>query len=1000
MKINLLFRVRAGYIPFALLQLLLLFWVATGTAQNVSVTGTVSDAQGVLPGVNVQVKNKSVGTFTTDVGTFQITASPEDILLFSAVGYTSVAIGVGTQTVIDVTLLEDTTALQEVLVNAGYYKVKDKERTGSIAKITAKDIENQPVTNFLATMQGRMAGVHITQQSGMAGTGFNIQIRGQNSVRRDGNTPLYIIDGVPFSSDAIGNRNSMASFSVPNNPLSSINPSDIESLEVLKDADATAIYGSRGANGVVLITTKRGKAGKTQFTASTSQGFGSVAHWMPMMNTEQYLAMRAEGFANDGITEYPASAYDINGTWDQSRYTNWQKELMGGTSTFKNANVSASGGSEQTQFLVSGTYGSEGTVLPGDFGYSRISVRPSINHTSKDQRFKISFTGGYNLQQNDQPSTDLIVEAWRLAPNAPALYDEEGNLNWEDGTFQNPLALLKGLSKSNTRNLVANTTLSYSIFKNLDFKTSLGYTDLTHHESSTYPSTMYDPAQEITSALSRITYTDSDAQSWTVEPQLNWKASWNALKVAVLVGGTFQQQRNNSLTIAASGFSSNSLLYNPTAATNLLLSRFDASEYKYQSFFGRANFNWQEKYILNLTGRRDGSSRFGAHKRFGLFGAVGGAWIFSKEKPLENSKVLSFGKLRASYGTTGNDQIGNYQYLNSYTSVSGNYNGITGLQPSRLYNPDFGWESNTKLEMALETGFLNDRIFLTAAWYRNRSSNQLVGVPLPGTTGFTEIQSNLAAEVENKGIELTLETVNFKTKNFRWTTSLNVSRAQNTLLSFPNLESSTYKNTYIIGAPLNIVRLYHYTGVDPQTGIYTFEDVNGDGMLTDLEDKQTVRDLNPSYFGGIHNQLVYKNWQLDFLLQFVKQQNYNLPRTLGISGTMANQSTAVLEHWQQVGDTGPTQLYTSGLNGDAENALYRYGASDAGITDTSFLRLKNVALHYTIPEQWMRNVSCKLSLEGQNLLTFTPYKGDDPEFAGIGNLPPLRVLTAGVQFIF
>lgn len=1000
MNKNSLFKAGTGYVPFLLLQLLLLFCVTIGSAQSVPFAGTVMDAQGALPGVNVQVKNKSVGTVTDGSGKFQINASPEDVLVFSSIGFATVEILVGIQTYLNITLKADETALDEVLINAGYYKVKDKERTGSIAKITAKDIESQPVTNFLGTMQGRMAGVHITQQSGTAGTGFTIQIRGQNSVRRDGNSPLYIIDGVPFSSDAIGNGSSMASFSVPNNPLSSINPSDIESLEVLKDADATAIYGSRGANGVVLITTKRGKAGKTQFTASASSGFGRVSHWMKMMNTQQYLAMRAEAYANDGLLEYPEDAYDINGTWDQNRYTNWQKELLGGTAKIRNANVSVSGGSEQTQFMVSGTYGSEGTVLPADFGYSRVSVRPSINHTSKDGRFKIAFTGAYNLQQNDQPSTDITTDVWLISPNAPALYDGEGNLNWENGTFQNPLALLRGLSRSETKDLVAHTGLSYRFFPQLEFKTSFGYTNLNHHESSTYPSTMVNPAEEVGSDLSRITYTDSGRASWTVEPQLNWKTNWDFLKLDVLVGGTFQQQHNESLTIAASGFSSNSLIYNPSAATSLLLSRFDDSEYKYHSFFGRVNLNFQEKYIINLTGRRDGSSRFGMDKRYGLFGAIGGAWIFSKEPLLMHSKVLSFGKVRASYGTTGNDQIGNYQYLNTYTSGNTGYDGVIGLQPSRLYNPNFGWETNRKLELAVETGFLNDRLFLTAAWYQNRSSNQLVGVPLPGTTGFTQIQSNLDAEVENRGVELTLETVNFKTKHFRWTSSINFSLSRNKLLSFPNLESSTYKNSYIIGSSLNIVKLFHYTGVDPETGLYTFEDVNGDGELTNLEDKQTVKDLNPSYFGGIQNQLAYKNWALTFLFQFVKQQNYNAPTTIGNVGTMFNQSTEVLDHWQVAGDTGPSQLYTSGLNGAAITAGAQFGNSDAAITDTSFLRLKNIALQYTLPDYLLPSVSCKLTLEAQNLFTFTSYKGDDPEFPVLGYLPPLRIVTAGIEFKF
>ncbi|MDZ4330900.1 MAG: SusC/RagA family TonB-linked outer membrane protein [Flavobacterium sp.] len=534
--------------------------------QQYTITGTVRDSQGVLPGVTVSVQGKSTATITDYQGKYGITATATDILVFSFVGYTTLNIPIAGRTVVIVNLQEDATQLQEVRINAGYYSVKESERTGSIAKITSKDIETQPVTNVLAAMQGRMAGVHITQQTGTAGGGFNIQIRGQNSVRRGGNSPLYIIDNVPYSSEEIGNGMSMSVMSMNTNPLNNINPTDIESLEVLKDADATAIYGSRGANGVVLITTKKGKKGKTRYSASVAQGAGSVPHFMKMMNTEQYLAMRAEAFANDGITAYPESAYDINGTWDQSRSTNWQKELMGGTSKITNINGSVSGGSEQTQFMVSGTYGKETTVLPGDFGYNRVNVRSSINHASADQRFKIAFTGGYGIQDNNQPSTDLTTEAWRLAPNAPALYDAEGNLNWENNTFENPLRYLKGLSKSKSYDLVANTILSYELLENLEIKSSFGYTDLNHHESSTYPSTMYNPSLGVGSEVSRIFYTDTNRNSWIIEPQLNWKPTLGALKTDLLLGSTFQRQDNTSLSAQKSGFSSNSMIYNPAAA--------------------------------------------------------------------------------------------------------------------------------------------------------------------------------------------------------------------------------------------------------------------------------------------------------------------------------------------------------------------------------------------------------------------------------------------------
>ncbi len=968
--------------------------------QTTTITGTVRDANGVLPGVTISVKGKIAVSLSDNSGKFTITAEPTDILLFSFMGYKTLEVPLNNKAVINVEMKTDETSLQEVTVNAGYYKVKDKERTGSIAKITSKEIENQPITNFLGTMQGRMAGVNITQNNGISGSGFTIQIRGQNSIRADGNEPLYIIDGVPYSSEPIGNGISMQVMNALTSPLNNINPADVESIEVLKDADATAIYGSRGANGVVLITTKKGKKGKTRFNASFAQGTGRVANFMDLMDTPQYLAMRAEGFVNDGITGYPANAYDINGTWDQSRYTNWQEKFTGGTSKITNISASASGGSENTQFLVSTNFGSETTVFPGDFGYKKSSFRAGFNHASEDKKFKIGFSAGYNIQQNNQPGTDLTVASWTLAPNAPALYNEAGELNWEENTFDNPLALLNGKSASKTHDLVANATVSYELLPKVELRANAGYTDLNHNENTTSPSTIYNPSFGIGSESSNIFYTTTTRKSWIAEPQINWKPSFGAIDTDLLVGATFQQQENRLLGMGGYGFASNSLMANPAAASVSEVLTFDQSEYKYQSVFARANLKYKERYILNLTARRDGSSRFGPGNRFGWFGAVGVAWLFSEEAVLKDNKMVSFGKLRASYGTTGNDQIGNYKYLNTYAAGATGYETVIGLQPARLFNANFGWETNRKLELALETGFLKDRIFITAAWYRNRSSSQLVGVPLPGTTGFTEIQGNLDAVVENSGTEFTLRTINVETTNFSWTTSLNLSVAKNKLVSFPNLESSTYSTRYVIGQPLNIDKVYHYTGIDPETGLYTFEDLNGDGLITAAEDQTYTRDLNPSYFGGIQNQLRYKNWQLDFLFQFVKQDNYNVPASIGVPGTMINQPTMVLPHWQKAGDTGPYQIYTSGANANAVQALYNYAASDAAISDASYVRLKNLSVSYSLPQQWTGTSRCRLSLEAQNLFTITPYDGPDPEFSGIGKLPPLRIITAGIEFNF
>lgn len=961
------------------------------------ITGTVSDAAGPLPSVTVIVKGTTTSTVTDEKGNFSITANSADVLVFSFIGYATQEITVGNQTSIKVVLSEDSTQLKEVTINAGYYSVKDSERTGSIAKITSKDIENQPVTNVLAAMQGRMTGVSITQTSGIPGGGFDIQIRGQNSLRADGNRPLFIIDGVPYATETTGFYLTTGPQPTTTSPLNNINPGDIASIEVLKDADATAIYGSRGANGVVLITTKKGKPGKTTFTATTMNGTGRVTRFMDLMDTKQYISMRNEAFANDGIEPGP-SDYDVNGTWDQTLYTNWQKELTGGTVNYNDAQVAVSGGSEQTQFLMSGNYHKETTVFPGDFRYKKGGVHININHLSSDGKFNTQFTGGYTVQDNLQPGTDLTSISKKLAPNAPALYNTDGSLNWENSTWENPLSLLQSKTIGRTSDLVANALFSYKLLPNFYLKSSFGFTDLVHDESRIMPSSMFDPAYEAGSEYSVLYTTNTARRSWIAEPQAEWSSSLGKSKISVLLGTTFQQQNSRQLVQEGDGFASNALIYNLGSAYIIDVISDAEQEYRYQAFFGRMNFSYDDRYIINLTGRRDGSSRFGPGKQFANFGAVGGAWIFSKEELFEDFKALSFGKLRASYGTSGNDQIGDYQFMDTYTSSGSNYNGISGLQPSRLFNPNFGWESNTKFEFACELGFLKDRIFLSAGWYRSRSSSQLVGIPLPGTTGFTSIQANLDATVENKGIEFSLRTVNLKSQSFNWITNFNISASQNSLVSFPNLQGSTYKNQYVIGQPLNIRKVYHYTGLNTDTGLYSFEDINDDDNISAPDDKQTIVDMNPKYFGGIQNQITYKGIQLDFLFQFVKQLNYNANYLSGLPGAFTNQPVSTLNHWQQPGDTAVFQQYTTGVNSAVADAFYKYSESDAAISDASYIRLKNISLSYNLPSEWLSGLKCRVFLEGQNLLTFTRYNGADPEFRTSGFLPPLKIFTVGFQF--
>lgn len=963
---------------------------------TIDVTGKVVDENGEpIAGATVKVKGTSISTASDGNGIFFLkNVSDDAILQISYLGYEIKEVK-ASKDLGSLKMELSVGKLDEVTVNAGYYKVKERELTGSISRITAKDIENQPVNNMLATMQGRMPGVSIVQNSGTPGSGFSIRIRGQNSLRSEANEPLYIIDGVPYSSESVGYANTSTATFGATSPLNNINPSDVESIEVLKDADATAIYGSRGANGVVLITTKKGKRGKASINLNASTGGGRATRFLDLMDTEQYLAMREKAYLNDGINQYPASAYDVNGTWSRNRYTNWQQELLGGTSKIQSLQGSVSGGSETTQFLLSGNFNSETTVMPGDFKYEKGGAHFTMNHISPDDKFKLQFSANYTAQRNNLPSADLTFQARALAPNAPSLYNENGELNWENNTWTNPLAALGQTFISKSRDLVTNAVLSYKFFPQLELRSSFGYTDLKNDEKRTAPSTVNNPSFGITSANSRLYTNNTNRHSYVVEPQLNYKQSFGNHRLDALVGGTIQNLSTTRLYQLGGGFSSNALIGDLASASQRILYTSDEVAYRYQAFYGRLNYNFNGRYIINLTGRRDGSSRFGPGKQFAVFGAVGAAWIFSEETAIKNNEILSFGKIRGSYGVTGSDQIGDYQYYDTYASSGNAYQGAVGLQPTRLFNPDFRWENNRKMEVALEMGFFKDHINFTAAWYRNRSGNQLVGIPLPGSTGFSSLNANLNAKVENTGTEFSINTINLNRK-LKWNSSFNIAANRTKLLSFPDLETSTYANTYSVGYPLSIQKLYHFTGLDSQNGIYTFKDINGDGELS-IDDRTFIADLTPKFFGGLQNTISYKGIQLDFLFQFVKQNAMKyLP---GPAGPTGNQLSDVSNgSWMQPGNNTTYQTFTSGFSAPAATAYYQYASSSGAITDASYIRLKNLSLTYDLPLPERFKIKCRLIAQGQNLLTFTDFSGD-PEYRFAGYLPPLRIYSGGIQII-
>lgn len=974
----------------------------TVKAQTRTISGTVTSSGKPLSGVVISQEENDQVAMTGNNGTYQIQVSAENtILLFRHPDYTEEKFTLTNQTVVNISLEQKVKGIEEVILNAGYYKVKDKERTGSIAKVSAKDIENQPVTNVLSTVQGRMAGVSITQNSGVPGGGYSIQIRGRNSLRTyanseiDGSQPLYIVDGVPVGSGMTATYGANILSDANLNPLSNISPNDIESIEVLKDADATAIYGSRGANGVVLVTTKRAKKGSLGLSVNTSYALSNSLSNLTMMNTEQYLGIRRQAYANDGISIYPATAYDINGTWDQNRYTDWFRTLLGNTSVTSNVQLSLSGGRERTSFLVGYGHNEQTTVFAKDFRYKTNTLLGNLSHRSADNRLNFTMSTLFSKLEHNVISLDNTGSALFLAPNAPALYDSQGNINWQNNTFDNPLAGYNSTYSNNNVQFMNNFTAGYELLKNVQIKLNGGISYQTFDELSLQPSTIYNPSLGIGPANSRALQSNKSRLSYTLEPQLNWTFKKGSHQLDVLTGGTYQADLNTQGAIQGYGFTSNAFIENIAAATTKLISDQIKTEYKYTAVFGRLNYQFDRRYIINITGRRDGSSRFGSNRKFANFGAIGAAWLFSNESFMKELPWLSFGKLRGSYGSSGTDNIGNYQYNDTFITSTLGYNNVTGLVPSKLFNPNFSWEKTVKLEAALEMGFFRDRLNITASHYRNRSSNQLVGYQLPSVTGFTSVLANLDATIQNTGWEFEIAGRPF-TGALKWETSANLSIPKNKLLSFPGLEGSTYANSYAIGQPLNIVKLYHLEGINPQSGQYIFTDYNGDGKISSPDDRQVIKNIGVEFFGGWSNNFSYKNWSLSLLVQFVKQQSRNFNYQMSSPGLMRNLPVEVLNVWSP---DNPNGLYMP-YHATASPLHSLFQMSDATVSDGSFIRLKNIQLSYRIPLQGKLIKEAKIYFQGQNLYTWTRYFGLDPEFSSLGFLPPLKTYSFGMQINF
>jgi TonB-dependent starch-binding outer membrane protein SusC len=961
-----------------------------------------------VAGATITIKGTKRGTTTNVDGSFNIDASEEDILIISSIGYNQKEIKVKGNNIGEINLIVANIELQEVVVNKGYYQTKRELETGNVATVTSKEIERQPVSNPLAALTGRVPGLEISQSSGAPGSGFKVQIRGRSSINGAvNNDPLYVIDGIQYPSRMpYGSAN-------PNlldiSPLSFINVSDIETIDVLKDADATAIYGSRGASGVILITTKKGKSGKMKIDAGVYAGIGKITRSIDMMNTEQYLEMRREAFKNDNVeipTVPTAGKYDVT-YWDQNRNINWTKELLGKHAGYFDAQANISGGSGNTQYLFGTGLHQESSVFAANGKDSKASCHFSLNTATNDHKLQISIKASYLADINNTNPYGFSREIITQAPNAPELY-KDGKLNWEPlivgqpGTFFNPLGQSNSQFTGKTNTLTANTVLTYSILNNLSFRLNAGYNNSRTDEVTTNPSTTVDPARAAT-YTSSATYFNNSFNSWMLEPQLDYNFSIGKAKISALIGSAFQSNHKNFSRNSGSGYSNDIFLTNPLAAITYTRIAYGDIDYKYNGVYGRFNLNWENKYIINLTARRDGSSRFGPANRWANFGAIGLGWIFSKERFIENNlSWLSFGKMRMSFGSTGNDDLPDYLYLNLFYPSNNAYLDLKGVSPSGHFNPYLQWELTKKLEFGIEVGLLQDRINLSTSYYRNRTGNQLLSTPLSGVTGFTLINTNLPAVVENSGIELVVNTKNISNKNFTWFSAINMSLPKNKLLSVQDYENFSYKD-YEIGQPITIRKVYVSAGVNPDNGIQTFRAIDGKVVTySELkpQDRSKLVNLSPKYTAGLQNNFSYRGFELGLFFQYVKQLGTGV--FVGSPGNaLLNLSTKYQDRWRKPGDIAKYQKVSQGFDVDHFFAdfLLLFNQVDMTYEDASFLRLKNLYLGWNLPSKISSHIglnALKIYAQGQNLLTFTRYSGYDPETQSTV-VPPIKVFTIGIK---
>ena len=998
------------------------------------ITGTVTDESGaILPGTSVSLKGTSKGTTTDATGKYTINVADNTVtLVFSFTGYNSQEVVVGNRSVINVQMKVNNQSLDEIVV-VGYGQVRKSDLTASVASVKAADIKSIVPTSLEQGLAGRATGVVVTQASGAPGGAVTVRVRGPNSIS-SGSEPLYVVDGIPIYSDnessgSGGNR-------ISSNALASINPSDIESMEILKDASGTAIYGSRGSNGVILITTKRGKAGVTKIDYEGSQSFLTVAKKLDMMNATQYGEYQNLRASSRGQSVPYANPSQLG------QGVNWQDEVLR-TGSIMNHQLSFSGGSEKTQFLVSAGYFKEnGIVKSTDF--ERFSLRVNLDSKFLNDKVRlgvsslISKTGQNAIPTDRNGPGGAIITVLGQSPIG-TVYNPDGSYNLQsyDGRFlTNPLAEVQEvIDRDNGLRFLGTTYLQFELAKDLYFKTSVGI-DLTSNNRETYYSDKTRLGRERNRSYELGNRNITNVLNENI---LSYSKTFGKSRIDAIGGYTYQTDNNRFGTSSSNNFTYNDFdVNNIQDGVTFLQPSSGKQSWVLQSFLARVNYSLMDKYLLTLTMRRDGSSKFGPNNKWANFPSVAFAWKLKDEAFMRDLPAISDAKIRLSYGITGNSQIPIGRSLSSLAGDNYLINGavVAGVRETRVANPDLRWETTKMANFGLDLGFMNGKLTASFDYFNNTTTDLLLNVALAPTTGFQTALQN-SGTLNNRGFEASVSYNAINTKNFRWDVKLDASTVRNEVTdlagappfyAFFGTSTSTGSHlgpegSYVaVGKPLGGWNGYEFIGIwksadeiknNPsiagidKPGYPRYRDVNGDGKI-DIGDRTYLGDPNPSLIWGFNSSFTYKSLDFSFFFRGShggKIRNLQASEHADGVGNYNQYAIVATDSWTTTNTSASRPI----VDATREFPSF-FRRSSFFIEDGSFVRLVNTQVGFKIPSnKYIR--SARVYVSGQNLLTFTKYTGFDPEVSNGGQsplnrgddydaYPRARRFTVGVQLGF